>query len=86
MEICRDVTFDEESTLKRSRICQHEEFYEEDAPPINVEATFLSEDEEPKDHDMTEPQEPPWEIESLLGQEKLYKKQKDMELLKAPQG
>ena len=28
--------------------------YEEDAPPRNVEATFL-----PEDHDMTEPQEPP---------------------------
>ena len=54
MEINRDVTFDEEATLKRSRKCQHEEVYEEDPPPKNVEATFL-----PEDHDMTEPQEPP---------------------------
>ena len=33
--------------------------YEEDAPPRNVEATFLLEDETPEDHDMIEPQEPP---------------------------
>ena len=32
--------------------------YEEDAPPRNVEATFLPEDETSEDHDMTEPQEP----------------------------
>ena len=54
MEISRDVTFDEEAALKRSRKCQHEEVYEEDAPPKNLEATFL-----PEYHDMTEPQEPP---------------------------
>jgi len=59
MEINRNVTFDEEATLKRSRKCQHEEVYEEDAPPRNTEATFLPEDEAPKDHDMTKPQEPP---------------------------
>ena len=59
MEIIRDVTFDEEETLKRSRKCQHEEVYEEGTPPRNVEATFLPEDEAPKNHDMTEPQEPP---------------------------
>ena len=40
MEINRDVTFDEEVALKRSRKCQHEEVYEEDAPPRNVQATF----------------------------------------------
>ena len=90
MEISRDVTFDEEASLKRSWKCQHEEVYEEDAPPRNTEATFLLEDEAPEDHDMTERQEPPtmeisrkrkpaWERE-------LYMKQKDMELLKAPQG
>ena len=55
MEISRDITFDEEATLKRSRKCQHEKFYEEDAPPKNVEATFLLEDKTPKNHDMTEP-------------------------------
>ena len=59
MEISRDVTFDEEAALKRYRKCQHEEVYEEDAHPRNLEATFLPEDEAPKDHDMTEPQEPP---------------------------
>ena len=58
MEISRDVTFDEEEALKRSRKCQHEEVYEEDTPPRNVDATFLPEDEAPEDHDMTEPQEP----------------------------
>src|SRR5713101_6833940 len=47
MEISRDVTFDEEAALKRSRKCQHEEFYDEDATPINVEATFLPDNEEP---------------------------------------
>ena len=55
MEISRDVTFDEESALKISKKCQHEEVYEEDAPPRNAEATFLPEDEAPEDHDMTEP-------------------------------
>ena len=59
MEISRDVTFDEEAALKRSRKCQHDEVYEEAAPPGNVEATFLPKDETPEDHDMTEPQEPP---------------------------
>ena len=59
MEISRYVTFDEEVALKRSRICQHEEVYEEDAPPKTTEATFLPEDETPEDHGMTEPQEPP---------------------------
>ena len=59
MEISRDVTFDEEAALKRSRKCQHEEVYEEDAPPRNVQATFIPEDETPKYHDMTEPQESP---------------------------
>ena len=59
MEISRDVTFDEEATLKRYRKCQHEEVYEEDTPPRNLEATFLPEDEALEDHDMMEPQEPP---------------------------
>ena len=59
MEIIIYVTFDEEESLKRSKKCQHGEVYDEDAPPINVEATFLREDETPEDHDMTEPQEPP---------------------------
>ena len=55
MEISRVVTFDEEASLKRSRKCQHEEVYEEDAPPRNVEVAFLPDNETPEDHDMTEP-------------------------------
>ena len=47
MEISRDVTFDEEAYLKRSRKCQHEEVYEEEAPPRNEETTCLPEDEAP---------------------------------------
>ena len=53
MEISRDVTFDEETTLKRSRKCQHEEVYEEETPPRNKETTCL-----PEEHDMEESQEP----------------------------
>ena len=53
------MTFNEEAALKRSRKCQHEEVYEEEAPPINEETTCLPEDEIPEEHDMTEPQEPP---------------------------
>ena len=59
MKISRHVTFDKEAALKRSRKCQHEEVYEEDAPPRNVENTSLHEDEVPKGHDMSEPQETP---------------------------
>ena len=59
MEISRDVTFYEETTLKRSKKCEHEEVYEEDVPPRNVEVVPSLEDETPEDHDMLEPQEPP---------------------------
>ena len=91
MEIDRDVTFDEEAALNRSRKFQHEEVYEEDAPPRNVEATFLPEDSKYMKIMIWQNHKNPlqWkyhERESLLGQEKLYKKQKDMELLKVPQG
>ena len=44
--------------LKRSRKCQHEEVYEEEAPPINEETTCLPKDEAPEEHDMREPQKP----------------------------
>ena len=37
IDISRDVTFDEETTLKKSRKCQHEEVHEDDVPPKNVE-------------------------------------------------
>ena len=53
MEISRDVTFDEEASLKRYIKCQHGEVYEEDVPPINVEITSLPEDEVSKENDMT---------------------------------
>ena len=59
MEISRDVTFDEEATLKRSRKCHHEELYEEYAPPINVEAAPYPKNETSEDHDKIDSQEPP---------------------------
>ena len=59
MEISRDVTFDEEAALKRSRKCQHEEVFEEETPPRNEENAYLREDEAPEEHDIAEPQEPP---------------------------
>ena len=59
MEISRDVTFNEEASLKRSREWQHQDVYEKDAPPRNVDTAFLPEDEAPEEHDMTKPQEPP---------------------------
>ena len=74
IEISRDVTFDEEVALKKSRRCQLEEVYEEE--PVNPRTTksvrevpraaelvrevVTSLDEEtPKDHDVSEVQEPP---------------------------
>ena len=74
IEISRDVTFDEEVALKKSRRCQLEEMYEEE--PINprtiesmrevsraaepVREVIASPDEETsEDHDITEVQEPP---------------------------
>ena len=55
MEISRNVTFDEESSLKRSKNCQHEEVYEEDAPPRNVDAVPSPENETSENCDMLEP-------------------------------
>jgi hypothetical protein len=69
IEISRDVTFDEEAALKKSRRCQLEEVYEEE--PVNpritefvrevpraaepVREVITSPDEEtPEDHDITE--------------------------------
>ena len=68
IEISRDMTFDEEATLKKSRRCQLEEMYEEE--PINPRTTksmrevpraiepvreviASSDEENPKDHDIT---------------------------------
>ena len=59
IEISRDVTFDEEIALKKSRRCQLEEVHEEDAPPIKVEYELSSEKVASGDHDMIEPHEPP---------------------------
>ena len=47
MKISRDVAFDKKAALKRSRKCQHEEVYEEDVPPINVEVAPSPENETP---------------------------------------
>ena len=55
MDISRDVTFDKEASLKRSRKGQYEEVYEEDAPPINIEGVPSPNDKTVEDHDMLEP-------------------------------
>jgi transposase InsO family protein len=72
IEINRDVTFDEDATLKKSKLCQLEEVYEEElvipstamrevprvAEPVREVVT--SPDEELlEDHDIVEVQEPP---------------------------
>jgi hypothetical protein len=74
IEISRDVTIDEEATLKKSRRCQLEEVYEEE--PVNpgfaesmrevpraaepVREVITSPDKELlEDHDIVEVQEPP---------------------------
>ena len=59
IEINRDVTFDEDATLKKLRRCHLEEVYEEEpiasivAEPVR-EVTVTPDDEIPKDHDITE--------------------------------
>jgi hypothetical protein len=74
IEISRDVTFDEDAALKKSRRCQLEEVREEEpviprtaesvrevprvAEPVR-EDVISSDEEIPKDHDMVEFQEPP---------------------------
>jgi hypothetical protein len=64
IDISRDVTFDEDATLKKSRRCQLEEVYEEEpiaprvAEPVR-EVTVSPDDEIQEDHDMIESQEPP---------------------------
>jgi hypothetical protein len=59
IEISRDVTFDEDTTLKRSRKCHLEEAYKEEpvAPRVAElvkEVTVTPNDEIPEDHDMIE--------------------------------
>jgi hypothetical protein len=72
IEINRDVTFDEDAMLKKSRRCQLEEVYEEEpviprtavrevpraAEPVREVVTSLDE-EILEDHDISEVQEPP---------------------------
>jgi hypothetical protein len=74
IEISRDVTFDEDAALKKSKRCQLEEVYEEEpvipktAEPVRevpraaepVREVVTSPDEESlEDHDLIEVQEPP---------------------------
>jgi hypothetical protein len=72
IEISRDVTFDEDVALKKSKLCHLEEAYEEEPVIPNtkirevpravepVREVITSPDEEPlEDHDVTEVQEPP---------------------------
>ena len=58
IEISRDVTFDEESTLKKSRSCQLEEVHKEDVPPRRTEAEPTPKIVASENHDMIEPQDP----------------------------
>jgi hypothetical protein len=64
IEINRDVAFDEDATLKKSRRCQLEEVYEEElgvlrvAEPVREVVTYPDE-EILEDHDIIESQEPP---------------------------
>jgi hypothetical protein len=64
IEISRDVTFDEDAALKKSRRCHLEEIYEEEpvAPRVAepVREIITSPDEDIlEDHDIKESQEPP---------------------------
>jgi hypothetical protein len=72
IEISRDVTFDEDAALKKSKLCQLEEVYEEEPVIPNtamrevpraaepVREVVTSPDEELlEDHDIVEVQEPP---------------------------
>ena len=58
IEISGNVTFDEETTLKKYRRWHLEEVHEEDVPPIKVEDEPSLEIVASKDHYMLEPQEP----------------------------
>ena len=59
IDISRDVTFDEETTLNKSIRCHLEEVHEEDVPPRKVEAKPSPEIVASEDHDMLETLEPP---------------------------
>ena len=55
IEISRDVTFDEEAALKKSRRFQLEEVHEEDVPPKRIEVEPTLEIVASEDHDTIEP-------------------------------
>ena len=57
--ISRDVTFEEETNLKKSKRCKLEEVHEEDAPLKKVEVELSPKIVASEDHDMIEPQEHP---------------------------
>jgi hypothetical protein len=72
IEISRDVTFDEDSVLKKSKRCQLEEVYEEElviprtivrevprATELVKEVVNSPDEEIQEDHDILEIQEPP---------------------------
>ena len=59
IDISRDVTFDEEITLNKSRWFHLEEVHEEDVPPRRKEAEPYPEIVASEGHDMLESQEPP---------------------------
>ena len=52
INISRDVTFDEETALKKSRRFHLEEVHEEDVPPRMIEAEPFPEIVALEDHDM----------------------------------
>ena len=59
IDISRDVTFNEEITLKKYKRCQLGEVHEDDVPPRKEEAEPSPEIVASEDHDMLEPQESP---------------------------
>jgi hypothetical protein len=64
IEISRDVTFDEDAALKKSKICQLEEVCEEEPVIPNTAMREVPRAAEPdeellEDHDIVEVQEPP---------------------------
>ena len=59
IEISRDVTFEEETTLNKYKRCHLEEVHEEDVPPIMEEVQPSLEIVAFEYHDMLEPPKPP---------------------------
>ena len=59
IELSRDVKFDEETTIKKSRRCHLEEVHEEDVPPRKKEVQPYPEIVASENHDMLEPEEHP---------------------------